>query len=299
MSLLRRSVVALPSFAALLASHASVATAQAPVAVARVSSVPDALPNTVATVALIPDRRSADLPLFSWSGTVDREVFIVMRGRDVDTRGRDEDLPSRVRVARALPRGHGELRVNVEEGRGNVGVIEQPSARNGYQAVIRIQDTRGGADRYRLAVYWEGNGRRDRDDDWGRDDRNRDRDRDDRGRNERDERDRGGNGGYNPNGPDRGALQWRGRVDDVVEIRVQGRRVDYITRRGAQVTDVRADIDGAGLPRRAVDVVTFSRTGRGEVQVVQQPNARNNFTAVIRVHDPRGGSSIYDFSARW
>ena len=270
MSVLRRTIVALPAITALLV----------------------AVPNAAFA--------APDQALFVWSGTVDREVFIVVRGRDVNTQGRDANLPSRVRVANGLPRAFGELRVNVEEGRGNVGVIEQPSARNGYQAVIRIQDIRGGTDRYRLAVYWDGDSRngdliRGRDD-RGRDDRGRDdRGRDDRGRDDRSRDDRGRddrNAGH-------GVLRWSGRVDDLVEIRIQGRRIEYITRNGARLANVNSDIDGNGLPRRLVDVELVRRDGRGEIDVVQQPNPRNNFTAVIRVYDPRGGAANYDFVARW
>lgn len=295
MSVLRRTVVALPAAAALLA----------------------AIPNSAfaKTTAVAPDQ-----PLFVWSGTVDREVFIVMRGRDVNTQGRDANLPSRVRVANALPRSYGELRVNVEEGRGTIGVIEQPSARNGYQAVIRIQDPSGGADRYRLAVYWDGDNRngdiipgpgRGRDDDWnpgrgrGRDDdwnpgRGHDGDDDkDRGRGRDKDKDKYDDRGRDDRNADHGALKWSGRVDDVVEIRIQGRRVEYVTRSGARLANVNSDIDGNGLPRRMVDVQLVRRDGRGEIDVVQQPNPRNDYTAVIRVYDPRGGAANYDFVARW
>ncbi len=245
------------------------------------------------------DRRGASR-LFSWSGTVDSDVFIVVRGRDVTTQGRDRDLPNRVRVNSSMPRSYGVLVLDVNEGRGNIGVIEQPSPRNGYQAVIRIQDPRGGADRYQLTAYWQDEDRRDddrRNGDWNRD-------RDDRNRNDRDRdgrNDRGGNGGYGGGygNADRGALQWSGRVDAVAEIRIRGSRVDYITRSGARIEDVRSDLRGAALPRRAVDVIIDRREGRGDIDVVQQPNARNDYTAVIRINDTRGGAGFYDFAARW
>ena len=288
MSVLRRTVVALPAVAALLTAIPGVAFA------------------------------AHDQSLFTWSGTVDREVFIVVRGRDVTTQGRDADQPNRVRVANALPRGFGQLRVNVEEGRGNIGVIEQPSARNGYQGVIRIQDPSGGADRYRLSVYWAGDNRNDdvrpgrgrgHDDDWNpgrgrdRDDEQNSgsgRDRDDdrnsgRGRDRDDDRGRGSD----DRNAEHGALKWSGRVDDLVEIRIQGRRIEYITRSGARLANVNSDIDGNGLPRRMVDVQLVRRDGRGEIDVVEQPNPRNDFTAVIRVYDPRGGAANYNFVARW
>jgi citrate lyase beta subunit len=42
-----------------------------------------------------------------------------------------------------------------------------------------------------------------------------------------------------------------------------------------------------------------ARAGRGTVEVVQQPNASNRWTAVIRVHDPQSGYGHYDVEAFW
>jgi hypothetical protein len=253
--------------------------------------------------------------LFTWNGRVDREVLIVMRGRDVDTRQTyDERGRDRARAQGTLPRAEGVVTVQVREGRGDVDVIQQPSARNDYTAVVRIRDPRGGDDRYRVAASWRptsygdgrwddrdrngnrGNGRgwgwgvgRDRNDDddrWERGDRD-----DDDGRWER------GNGGYG--NAARGALRWRGSVDDLVEIRVRGDDVRYVTRSGATARDVRSRVLGGGLPRRDVTVGIRNAQGRGSVWVAEQPSARNGYTAVIRVQDPQGGYGVYDFQAAW
>jgi hypothetical protein len=58
-------------------------------------------------------------------------------------------------------------------------------------------------------------------------------------------------------------------------------------------------VRGAGLPNRDVTVTVDQESGRGRVQVVQHPTAWNGYTAVIRIYDPQGGSSYYDFSAYW
>jgi hypothetical protein len=44
--------------------------------------------------------------------------------------------------------------VSKREGRGQVGVIQQPSRWNGYTAVIAINDESGGADNYEIEVAW-------------------------------------------------------------------------------------------------------------------------------------------------
>jgi hypothetical protein len=267
-----------------------------------------------------------DRQLFTWTGRVDREVYITMRGRDVRTTGPDAGLPNRARVNDPLPRGRGDVLVRLADGRGHVDVVEQPSARNGYTTTIRIRDPRSGADNYRVQAYWSGddrfddrsdrNGRDDRRDDdrWGRNDdcrsnnggwgvvlgRGNRRDCDDRrGNGNRDRDDRDNRGGYDDRGGNSGSLRWSGRVDDVVEIRISGRRVDAITRSGNRVDDVNSNIRGNGLPSRDVTLTIDRNAGRGSVQVTQQPAAWNGYTAVIRIYDPQGGASFYDFSVFW
>lgn len=262
-----------------------------------------------------------DRQLFTWTGRVDREVYITMRGRDIRTTGVDAGLPNRARVNDALPRNRGDVEVQLLDGRGDVRVVEQPSARNGYTTTIRISDPRGGADSYRITAYWTGDDRynnrdddrydrdrRDRDDRYDRDcgpnnngrgggwgwGRNRDcdnRDRDDRNRDDRNRDDRYTNG--------TSSLRWSGRVDDVVELRINGRNVTAITRSGRRVEDVNSNMRGAGLPNRDVTVTLDQQSGRGQVSVVQQPTAWNNYTAIIRIYDPQGGASFYDLTAFW
>ncbi len=282
------------------------------------------------------DRDRADRALFTWTGRVDREVLIVVRGRDVRTRGFDASLPSRARVNSALPRTNANVVVQVNDGRGDVDVIEQPSARNGYQAVVRVRDPRAGADNYRITAYVDDRYGRDdvydrrnddrRDDDRRDDDRGNDR-ADDRGNNgkgggwgrggRRDGEPFPGNGrgngrGNNPNRnggyDDRGgnnqnsgagSLNWSGRVDDVVEIQISGRRVDAITRSGVRVSDVNSNIRGGGLPNRNVNLRIDQRSGRGSIAVVQQPSSWNGYTAIIRINDSRSGAAYYDFTAYW
>ena len=254
-SRVRRAAITTPACAALCfaAAHAGAAHAGA---------------------APAPQAYGADRALFTWTGRVDREVLIVVRGRDVSTRGFDARLPNRTRVNSALPRTGANVVVQVNDGRGDVDVIEQPSARNGYQAVLRVRDPRAGADRYRLTAYVDNRG----DDVYGRRD-------DDRGNNRR-------NGGA-------GALRWSGRVDDVVEIQISGRRVDAITRSGVRASDVNANIRGGGLPNRNVNLHIDQRSGRGSISVVQQPSAWNGYMAIIRINDRRSGAAYYDFAASW
>jgi hypothetical protein len=262
--------------------------------------------------------------LYQWNGRVDHQVHIVMRGRSVSIRrvGDNERGAGQPRVASVLPRENGRIAVNVRRGRGDVDVIQHPNARNGYTAIVRIRDDRSGADQYQIAVAWRPEGRgqgnggwgrgddrdRDRNDrgDWDRDDR--DRDRDDRGgwgdrddRNDRDDRGGWGNPGRG-NGTGAGnrvVAHFSGRVDDEVDLRIQGRRATTSNRSGNGTSGVRIDVGGMGLPQRDAAVSIRQREGRGSVTVVQQPNSRNGYTAVIRIRDPQGGFGAYDFDVIW
>ncbi|MCC7052085.1 MAG: hypothetical protein IT355_02380 [Gemmatimonadaceae bacterium] len=238
-------------------------------------------------------------PLFVWSGTVDREAIIVMRGASVETRGDGYDgyADARFRVLEALPRMVGNVSVQREDGRGGVDVIEQPSAFNGYTARVRVRDRASGADRYRLIVTWEPvrgfGGRDDRDGYDGRRDDRRDDRYDGRRDDRRDDRDRRG-GAFGS-----GVLRWSGAVDDVAEIRISGRDVSFVTRSGRPLYNVRYSVSGAGLPAAPLPLDLRRFAGRGNVTITEYPRAWNNWTAVIRIDDSRGGADGYEFDLRW
>ena len=240
-------------------------------------------------------------PLFDWSGRVDREVRITMHGRDARTQmaERSPFQRSRLNVETALPQRDGRVTVRVQDGRGDVDVIQQPTARNDYTTIVRVVDRSSGADNYRLTAYWMpdeyGNGTwNDRDGYPNRPDRDRDdRDNGNWGRGN------GGYGGWYGRGYDRNLVRWTGHVDNALELRIHGDRLDYQTLSGKAVRHVRADFVSGGLPRNDVQVFVTDQTGRGSVSVVQQPSSWNNYTAVIRVYDPRSGYGAYSFDLGW
>ncbi len=276
------------------------------------------LPLSVAALAVSASSLFAQgRPLFDWSGRVDREVRIVMHGRDARTQtaARTSFERSRINVATALPQRDGRVAVRVQDGRGDVDVVQQPSMRNDYTAIVRIRDRSSGVDNYRVTAYWMpdeyGNGT------WN--DRDGYPDRPGRDRDDRDGRNNGGgwgggnggygnggygnggygNGGYGNGNYDRSVLRWTGDVDDALEIRIQGNRIDYRTLSGKSVRNVRANFVSGGLPHNDVQVFVTDQYGRGSVSVVQQPSSWNNYTAVIRVYDPRPGYGAYNFDLGW
>lgn len=270
------------------------------------------LPVSVAALAVSASSLFAQgRPLFDWSGRVDREVRITMHGRDARTQtaGRNPMERSRLDVASPLPQVDGRVSVRVQDGRGDVDVVQQPSARNDFTTIVRVVDRSNGTDNYRLTAYWtpddnrSGNGTWDGrnesgyptrpsrgNDGYGRGNDGYGRGNDGNGR---------GNSGNGRGSNGASALRWTGDVDDALEIRIQGNRVDYRTLSGKSVRNVRADLVRGGLPRSDVQVFVTDQSGRGSVSVVQQPSARNGYTAVIRVSDPRPGYGDYSFDVDW
>jgi hypothetical protein len=272
--------------------------------------------------------------LYSWTGPVDDEIQLTMRGGRAWAgviSGHQSTL-GQFRVQTALPQEDGRIRVEVDAGRGGADVVQQPVGEDGYTAVVRVVDRYAGADRYAVRVYWTpaisragGTGNRgypdpdgglgarrgNDDDEAGRYGNRQDRvDPDDarsrgRGENGRGSQDgdagryesSGANGGGASGGP--GTLHWSGDVDRDVEIQLHGNRTSYTTLSGAATRNVRSRVSGSGLPSREAYVGVSVREGRGSVSVVQQPTSQNGYTAVILVRDPQGGYGHYDFDVAW
>src|SRR5262245_58635390 len=111
------------------------------------------LPLSVAALAVSASSLFAQgRPLFNWSGRVDREVRIVMHGRDARTQTAGRNVLERQRLdnASALPERDGRVTVRVQDGRGDVDVVQQPEARNDFTTIVRIRDRSSGNDNYRL-----------------------------------------------------------------------------------------------------------------------------------------------------
>jgi hypothetical protein len=108
----------------------------------------------------------------------------------------------------------------------------------------------------------------------------------------------GGGGGNQGDGGRGGRMTWKGRVDDDVRIVVRGGRADVETVGGTPYYNAQPNFS-ASLPPRRVTVRLNVKRSRGEVYIEEQPSRENNFAAVIRIKDPRGGASDYEFELSW
>ena len=108
----------------------------------------------------------------------------------------------------------------------------------------------------------------------------------------------GGGGGNYPDTGRSGSMTWRGRVDDDVRIRIRGGSADIETIGGTPYYDAQPNFLNS-LPNRRVTVRLTEKRGRGEIFVEQQPTRENDFTAVVRIRDTKGGASDYAFTLEW
>ena len=114
----------------------------------------------------------------------------------------------------------------------------------------------------------------------------------------------GNNGGGNPRDDDDGGfggsgqLNWRGTVDDRVQLFIQGRNLDVRTLGGTEYNNATFNFTNR-LPRSNVNVSVNKRRGRGDVRVIEQPSQRNNWTAIIEIRDSSGGANDYEIEVNW
>lgn len=207
---------------------------------------------------------NGDRETFRWRGRVDGADDIVIQGSQV----RIEHISAKpiqnqdYRFSSPLPLGEVDLQLVVVKGRGDVRLLEQPSKRNQYSAVVRVDDQdNGGESDYEFELSWSRKESRDSD-------------------------------AY------QSVFRWQGKVDIGCEIAISGSQHREKDAGGAG-TRVRSATFSAPLPSSSVPVSVKKRDGRGKVELIQTPSASNGYTAIVRIDDDKGGADDYDFELRW
>lgn len=92
----------------------------------------------------------------TWRGRVDSEVLLEVRGNVVTEKlvGGKSFNNGRFTFTSAMPARQLTLRIENKKVRGTVELIEQPSAANGYTAVIRVRDPQRNAADYEFVLIW-------------------------------------------------------------------------------------------------------------------------------------------------
>jgi hypothetical protein len=95
-----------------------------------------------------------------------------------------------------------------------------------------------------------------------------------------------------------GHFRWQGRVDGADYVRIRGTSVTIRHVEARNVTGASYDLP-APLPRNPVNIQLNKVRGRGRVELVEQPSAGNNYTAVVLIEDPQSGDDFYEFELSW
>lgn len=217
-----------------------------------------------------------DRPLLTWTGRVDKEVQITIRDTSVST-SIVGGAPVAVRyfdVKDRLPRLDGTVRVEIDYGRGDVDVIQQPSAKNDYAAVIRIRDKSTGKDNYQVKAFWNPKSGEDR------------------------YSTAAATARTNADVKPANTLHWSGSVDRELKIEWRGVDVQSRNQNGEAAREVHSSVSN-GLPGSGVRVELSVREGRGDVSIIQQPSSSNGYTCILRIRDPQTGFGRYDFDVTW
>lgn len=89
-------------------------------------------------------------------------------------------------------------------------------------------------------------------------------------------------------------------VDDLVIIHTRGDRVAFETVRGQRARDAGTE---CSQPMPAADALADFNwrgiDGRGRVELLEEPDRRNRFTAIVRIEDTRGGGQEHHFRLTW
>ena len=232
-------------------------------------------------------------PALTWEGEVNGTAVLIVEGDRVDVDSRSAGSVSRTsyRFNTPLQADSGRITVENRQGSGRVRVIEQPSRNNNFSAVVEISSRNRTPQFMSLDFYWEDSRISSRDN------------RDNRGYRDDGYRERNRGYGTRSRTNDRmaataGTARWSGEVDNEVFVLFRGRQVFNTAVRGRSVYGQQIDIS-TPLPRRPVTVSLQDIEGRGQVELAEQPDQSNNYTAKIRVVDPDGGAGHYSFTLAW
>ncbi|HMX24703.1 MAG TPA: hypothetical protein PKC13_03680, partial [Blastocatellia bacterium] len=96
-----------------------------------------------------------------------------------------------------------------------------------------------------------------------------------------------------------GTIAWNGIVDGTDEIIFSGSSASVRHLNGNPPREIRASFS-APMPRSPMEVKLIWLSGRGFIDIIQQPSAANGYTTIVRVDDSaKGGDKRYEFTLRW
>jgi len=231
--------------------------------------------------------RSADMGggtgQLQWSGEVDNEVLVQVRGQRAASRVvRGQSVTGeRIDLSTAMPRQAMNVRLEDVRGRGRIEIVDQPNSQNGFAAIVRVRDEGSGRSPHSFRLVWDGGGINGNDSVLSPS--------------------APSDGRYRTQVPDQGFARWTGRIDGHARITIQGNRATSTTVTGQPVGGMNVDFGGGpGIPSRGLaDVQVRKLQGRGEVRVIETPTARNNSALIFEIDDNDGGADNYEVEITW
>jgi hypothetical protein len=217
-------------------------------------------------------RGAAKTDNVTWSGRVDHAAVINCQKKScVSTaeQGAEHGPPvadEHFKFSKPLPDRVTEVRLEGQDGRGEIRLVEQPLESNHYTAKVSIRDPGPGAGDYSFILVWNRANKKEP--------------------------------GPIPEPAGRGLL-WTGRVDGRVRVTVQGGASFSQVLDGAPITGEHAEMFRP-LPARS-DMTPAIRKlrGRGQVAIVESPSEKNNYQLVFEINDPEPGADDYEIALDW
>ena len=199
--------------------------------------------------------------LLTGGGVVDGTDYLRFRRKQVDIEHiRAQPIRNaEYNFSAPLPDYKTEVFLSVEQGRGEVEVVQHPDFSNDYTAIVRVDDGRDrGASTYDLYLYWE-----------KRTDTAPE---------------------FSPEDMD---WIWEGRVDGIDELLLRKNSVEIIHHQSRPIREDNYSFHKS-LPRRAQQVQLYVFEGRGKVEISEQPSAWNDYSLKLRLDDSgKRGDSLY------
>ena len=97
-----------------------------------------------------------------------------------------------------------------------------------------------------------------------------------------------------------GNVVWRGEVDGTVDVSVRHRTVRATAVSGRSVRREHQHFRVTGfLPARDTVVRLEDVEGQGTLEITQQPDSSNNFTAIVRLVNSQPGRQAFRFTLAW
>ncbi len=213
------------------------------------------------------ERSSARTDTLAWSGRVDEEAMVSCQGASC-TSSAPHGAPvseERFKFSRPLPRRDLDVRIDDQDGRGDIRVVEQPRQRNNYTARISIRDPQAGTAEYSFKLVWNRpNGKE-----------------------------------AEPELPAQRGLVWSGGVEGRVRVTIQGGAAFSEVIQGGPISGEHVEFLRP-LPARSDLTASIRKIrGRGQVSIVESPSEQNHYRLVFEIDDPGPGAEAYEVEVDW